>query len=70
MQNPAKTGTLEPVDAICQQDGHLWGDPYSFGGAVWHRDCFRCYETQPVGKRAREGHLQLVDDPDCSRATG
>ncbi len=63
MQNPAKTGSLEPVDAICQAEGHLWGDPYSFGGAVWHRDCFRCYETQPIGKRARQGApLWLVPD--------
>jgi hypothetical protein len=38
------------ASCLCEEKGHLWGDPYSFGGRSWHRDCYRCYESEDVSR--------------------
>jgi len=36
------------ADLMCAVRGHIWSDPYSFGGKTWHRDCHRCFTTEQV----------------------
>ena len=43
------TAEQEP-SCLCQEKGHLWGGIYSFGGMSWHRDCYRCFESEDVSR--------------------
>lgn len=36
------------ADLMCAVRGHIWSEPYSFGGKTWHRDCHRCFTSEEV----------------------
>ena len=49
----------DEATCLCDQHGHLWGDPYSFGGRSWHRDCYRCYECEDVSAQMPATDVQV-----------
>jgi hypothetical protein len=56
MTSDEKTGAATPFArraTTCRDAGHLWGDPYSFGGVAWYRDCLRCFEGEEIRAAAR-----------------
>ena len=46
----ASNPMADEATCLCREKGHLWGDPYSFGGRSWHRDCYRCFESEDVSR--------------------
>jgi len=59
-----KTGTDTPSvrEVGCRDGCHVWGDPYSFGGVVWYRDCIRCFEGEEIeGPDSSESGVYQLD---------